>query len=145
MFILQALLSSFLIWCVVIALAGLVRGGHKALFSGNAAVSGKLRRFAVVICAHDEEAVIEMCIRDSFLPDDCGEPERGNQRYISRLAGSKAPGSENSGSYQRGRFFHCAGSGPGDLYLRRAGNCRGIYEGLYYTVGGYADVGHLCG
>lgn len=64
MFILQALLSSFLIWCVVIALAGLVRGGHKALFSGNAAVSGKLRRFAVVICAHDEEAVIGHILQD---------------------------------------------------------------------------------
>ena len=57
-------MSSFFIWCVIIALVGLFRGSDKALFSGNAAVTDKLRRFAVVICAHDEEAVIGHILQD---------------------------------------------------------------------------------
>lgn len=98
MIILQALLSSFLIWCVIIALVGLARGSRKALFSGNVTVSGKLRRFAVVICAHDEEIVISHILQDLadqhyprthchvfVLADHCDDNTVGTARKFERV------------------------------------------------------------
>lgn len=63
MVIIQTLLSSFFIWCIIIAFLGLLQGEKKSAGSSekNTASNDKAEnfsRFAVVICAHDEENVI---------------------------------------------------------------------------------------
>ena len=63
MVIIQTLLSSFYIWCIIIAILGLLQGEKKSACSSekNTASNDKAEnfsRFAVVICAHDEENVI---------------------------------------------------------------------------------------
>lgn len=63
MVIIQTLLSSFFIWCIIIAFLGLLQGKKKSAGSSekNTASNDKAEnfsRFAVVICAHDEENVI---------------------------------------------------------------------------------------
>lgn len=63
MVIIQTMLSSFFIWCIIIAFLGLLQGEKKSAGSSkkNTASNDKAEnfsRFAVVICAHDEENVI---------------------------------------------------------------------------------------
>ena len=63
MVIIQTLLSSFFIWCIIIAFLGMLQGEKKSAGSSekNTASNDKAEnfsRFAVVICAHDEENVI---------------------------------------------------------------------------------------
>lgn len=70
MILIQALLSSFFIWCVIVALLGLRRGVQPAPFGASAPEGrGRQRRFAVVICAHDEEAVIGHLLGDLEAQD----------------------------------------------------------------------------
>ena len=63
MFIIQTLLSSFFIWCIIIAFLGLLQGKKKSVGSSEKNITSNdkaenFSRFAVVICAHDEENVI---------------------------------------------------------------------------------------
>lgn len=79
MILIQALLSSFLIWCVIVALAGFWRGGHTAFTEKSS--EEKQRRFAIVICAHNEEAVI-----DHILGDLEAQDYPSDKRHIFVLA-----------------------------------------------------------
>ena len=56
MVIIQLLLSSFFIWCILIAVLGLLHSKKGSIILREA---DELLRFAIVICAHDEENVIE--------------------------------------------------------------------------------------
>ena len=56
MIIIQFLLSSFFIWCILIAVLGLLYSKKGSIILREA---DDLLRFAIVICAHDEENVIE--------------------------------------------------------------------------------------
>lgn len=63
MVIIQTMLSSFFIWCIIIAFLGLLQGEKKSAGSSEKNTASndkaeKFSRFAVVICAHDEENVI---------------------------------------------------------------------------------------